>query len=492
MSKHQLTLILFLFTVTFLYSARPTVHASNFYSSNYECTKMTLNWINGNGSARVIIAREGSLPNYTPQDGEVYTPNSIFGMSLEYGNSGDGNYVVYNGNGNTSVVITGLTRGKTYYFAIYEHDNNGNSTQYLTSGAPTHSGTSYDVLLDFNITVNDSCERSNSFTFFNNSSSTVPGISYLFDFGNGTSTLGMVTHKISGNGMRPVILKAISGISNCPSQIVKTVKIFPKKIVNLDISKIKDTLQCFDGNYFEAKTTPLTAPFPMGNTYAWHTGDSLVSHFPTLRKTYQMSGRFRVMLVINMTSYMQATACFDTMYFTVAVKPDPRKNLKINSLVQKVDTNFFRFENIDTSIAWQTWYFGDGDTSVQDTCSHRYADTGKYKLRLKVMTNDGCLGEKDYMLAVFDSGKVTALHTLQLNRLNLYPNPVHHMLNIQVNDFRTGDELQILDIHGRVVDAFDLQSDSTQIDVSHLSKGLYFVRLLRDGEMMTGSLLEKD
>lgn len=486
MLKQVLSFIVLICCAGLIYAARPTVHAGNFYSSDYECTKLTLNWTNGNGSARLIIAREGSLPSYTPQDGAVYMPDPNFGSSIEYGNS---NYIVYNGNGSSNVVITGLTRGKTYYFIIYEHDNNGSSTEYLTSGAPTHSATTYDVLLDFNIWVNDSCEKSNNFTFINNSSSTVPGISYLFDFGNGTSTQGMVSHKMSGNGMRPVILKAISGISNCPSQIVKNVKIFPKKHVNLDLTSIKDTFQCFDGNYFEANTTPVLAPFPMGVTYAWHTGDSLIWQFSKLRKNYQLSGRFRVMLITNATSRNMPTACFDTMYFTIAVKPDPRKNLKINSDTQFIDNNLFRFENFDTAIAAQTWYFGDGDSSDADSCSHSYADTGNYTLRVKVRTKDGCTGEKSYFLRVFDTAVASGIHHLQLNKMNLYPNPSTGIIHLQLKNPQAGDVLQVTDIQERVVKTFEANSRELTIDLSDHVTGVYLLQLLHKGVVRGYSLL---
>lgn len=302
----------------------------------------------------------------------------------------------------------------------------------------------------------------------------------------------MVTHKMSGNGMKQVTLKAISGISNCPSHIIKTVKIFPKKLANLDLSKIKDTLQCFDGNYFEGRTTPIMAPFPMGVTYAWHTGDGQVSNFQTLRKTYDMSGRFRVMLVLNATSFSQPTGCFDTMYFTIAVKPDPRKNLRINSDTQYIDTNFFRFENFDTAIASQTWYFGDGDSSALDSCSHSYADTGNFKLILRVKTKDGCVGDKEYLLRVFDTAKLSGINELQTNKLRLFPNPAHTLLNVHLDDYHPNDVLLIIDIQGRVLKKIALNSSDINIDISDLNNGIYVVRIEREGEMIGKGMIRKE
>ncbi len=94
----------------------PTSQATAFSATAITNTTMTANWTRGNGTAVMVVARAGSAVNNDPFNGVVYAANAAFGSGTEIGT---GNFVVFNGTG-TSVNITNLTPGTTYYFAIYE------------------------------------------------------------------------------------------------------------------------------------------------------------------------------------------------------------------------------------------------------------------------------------------------------------------------------------------------------------------------------------
>ena len=118
-----------------LHATRPTMHSSGLSYTNLNCDKVQLNWTQGNGNMRVIVAHEGSMPTYVPPDGETFSADPKFGGSIEY-DAPNKNFIVYNGTGTNFVIVTSLLPGKTYYFVIYEHDNNGNATEYYTTGPP--------------------------------------------------------------------------------------------------------------------------------------------------------------------------------------------------------------------------------------------------------------------------------------------------------------------------------------------------------------------
>lgn len=387
--KQLLSLIGFvLLTAYHGYAARPTVHTSNITTNGLQCKEVRLNWVNGDGAARLIIAKEGALPSYTPQDGQQYTADPTFGFSAEYGT---GNYIVYNANGTNFVTIYGLQPGKTYYFAVYEHDNNGTGTEYFTTGAPSVSVTTYDIRLDFTSRVIDSCQMTNSFEFTNTSISSIPGISYKFDFGNGTSTSSPVTHKFNGSGFVPVTLYPVTNITGCPSLLTKTVKIFPKKLGTIDKTTFKDT-QCLENNYFEVTSKPPVQPFPMGVTYRWWFGDGDSLNFPKMKKSYKTSGTFNVMLELTAMSFAKITACKDTLFFPVTVLPSPVGNITINDTFQCLQHNGFVFNNPDNSLKDYKWYFGDNDSSNLKSVSHVYKDTGTYKVMHVAFALSGCKG----------------------------------------------------------------------------------------------------
>jgi len=107
----------------------PTVQASSLLFSSVGSTSMTVSWINGNGSSRIVLARSGGAVNANPADGTSYAANAAFGSGTQVGS---GNYVVYSGTG-TSVTVTSLTVSTTYHFAVYEFNGSAGTENYLTS-----------------------------------------------------------------------------------------------------------------------------------------------------------------------------------------------------------------------------------------------------------------------------------------------------------------------------------------------------------------------
>ena len=101
--------------------------------------------------------RQGAAVADDPADGTYtsYSANSAFGGGTQIGS---GNYVVYKGTG-TSVAVTGLTAGTTYYVAVYEYkgtlDTSGvdQGTNYKTPAAAgsqaTGTGASYSYTFTY-------------------------------------------------------------------------------------------------------------------------------------------------------------------------------------------------------------------------------------------------------------------------------------------------------------------------------------------------------
>ena len=110
--------------------ATPTVNAASTSFSDVGSNTLTLHWNNGNGDNRIVVASEKNAVSTFPLDGTDYTASAVYGSGSV---TGTGNYVVYNGTGN-SVSVSGLTSGKTYYFRVMEYNKNlitGNNALYL-------------------------------------------------------------------------------------------------------------------------------------------------------------------------------------------------------------------------------------------------------------------------------------------------------------------------------------------------------------------------
>ncbi|HRP01584.1 MAG TPA: fibronectin type III domain-containing protein [Candidatus Kapabacteria bacterium] len=124
-------------------------------------------WTNGNGTGRLVVARDGSLP-ITPLDFQTYTPNSDWSTRSAANLLGDGTYAVGEVTGsNNDITVTNLEMGHTYYFRVFEY--NGCLVQmrrYLTSNATFNprsrtinckeGNNLYDIVLDrFNTSSNN-------------------------------------------------------------------------------------------------------------------------------------------------------------------------------------------------------------------------------------------------------------------------------------------------------------------------------------------------
>ena len=443
MIKNYLLIISF-FILSNLFGAKPTVPASQLYISNKTCTSMTLNWTSGNGAARLLIVREDLACNFTPADSVVFIANSNFKGSNEYPTTGGGNYILYNGGGMNYAQINNLKSGHTYHFSLIEY-NNFNNPEYLSSNASTYNDSTYYINYNFTTLALDSCERNNLFRITNTSKSNFPNIKYRFTFsGNGISDSNTIDKHFTGNGYKGVQIQATNSPLGCPNILSKTVKIFPKKVVNLDFSTLKNDTQYFDGNYFEVRTTPIVPNFPMSNNYLWEFEKDSFSTFPLLRYSYKREGVFDVKLITTVLVNNKATGCKDTQTFRLVVLHDPFLYTSITPIVDTLANNLFTFSNIDSSVTNQIWYFGDGDSSLNATAQHSYSYSDTFPVRLYVETNFGYSGFKNYQVYVLDSGfnfslfKIKTISNQLQNNLVVFSH--HEKLSVkQIWHFGDGD-----------------------------------------------------
>jgi len=476
------------FMISFLHASRPTIHASNIAYQSLHCNSVTLTWDNGDGSARLIVASKGAAPTYSPKDNTTYIGNPAFGRSLQYIT---GNYVVYNGSGN-SVTIDSLKPCTTYYFTIYEHDNNSSSTLYYTSGAPTFSMTTYCVNLDFSIQAYDSCQDKNLFEFKNTSTSTVPGITYAFSFGDfDSSYLSQVKHSYKISGLIPVKLISSSNVKGCPVSKTKIVRIYQKKMAYFNFAYNHDTVQGYYRNFFDIKTGNYTNPLSTSYAYRWFTEDD-TTPFSYFRKSYIKDGRHKVSLevrgLIQSGSNIAETGCKDTISFTLLVLNDALKNMGVNSFSQQIDTNKFTFTNHDASLVYKSWKFGDGDSSSLDTVAHTYKDTGHYTVTLSARDNKGYFHQKSIKVIVFTTPKTpTVIHTHQNTGLISYPNPSAGVLTVEGLDISNTSHLELYDMMGHHVKGIEIPSGLPSIDfhLEDLPTGHYILRIQNGNDMQT-------
>lgn len=100
----------------------PTTQATNVVFTSVGQTGFTAGWTNGNGSGRLV--KINTTNSFTATDGTTYTASSTYG--------GSGEQAIYDGTG-TSVAVTGLDAGTTYYVKVFEYNGSGTGIKYLTA-----------------------------------------------------------------------------------------------------------------------------------------------------------------------------------------------------------------------------------------------------------------------------------------------------------------------------------------------------------------------
>ncbi len=123
----------------------PTQQASSLLFSNTTNASTRVNWSNGNGTQRMVIARPGAAVNINPQNGMGYIANSVYGQGA---NLGGGNFVVYRGT-NNFVNVTGLNPLTQYHFAVFEFNGDSILSSYRLPGLHGNQATLPVTWLDF-------------------------------------------------------------------------------------------------------------------------------------------------------------------------------------------------------------------------------------------------------------------------------------------------------------------------------------------------------
>lgn len=167
----------------------PTIQTSALSFSAIANNSLTLNWVRGNGSNVIVVARQGAAVNANPSNGTAYTANSAFGSGSQIG---VGNYVVYNGPG-TLVNVTGLTAGTTYYFSVYEYNTTTGTPCYLSPAAQSNTTTTGTI----------PCLPTIQASSFSVTSIGTTSASISWTSGDGTNVL-IVAHPVNASTFTPV------------------------------------------------------------------------------------------------------------------------------------------------------------------------------------------------------------------------------------------------------------------------------------------------
>ncbi len=111
-------------------STAPTTAATSMTFGTYTTNSVQLSWTNGDGAARIVVARLNATSRVAPTNGTGYTPADADFSNGSNPTTGTGNVVIYNGTAST-VTVSGLASGTAYAFDVYEFNGSGVTANYF-------------------------------------------------------------------------------------------------------------------------------------------------------------------------------------------------------------------------------------------------------------------------------------------------------------------------------------------------------------------------
>ncbi|HXS36478.1 MAG TPA: PKD domain-containing protein, partial [Flavipsychrobacter sp.] len=287
------------------------------------------------------------------------------------------------------------------------------STTYLTAGtytvkltvksgasSSTLTKTSYITVLaspTVSFTASDSTATCppKTITFTNSSTAGTGTATYLWDFGDGTSsTAKNPTHTYTTSGKYDVSL-IVTNSSGCNKTLTKNGYI--------DMADIPAA--SFTSANASACTAPATVSFTNTSTgatsYSWNFGDGSTSTSASPSHSYASTGTYTVKLIATNSS-----GCSDTLISTDFVNIG---NLNASFTTTTPGCSGAPVSFTNTSIpssATSAWSFGDGTTSTSASPTHTYSSSGTYTVRL-IERLSGCADTTSTTITVHPSAVVS-------------------------------------------------------------------------------------
>ncbi|MBN8837905.1 MAG: PKD domain-containing protein [Sphingobacteriia bacterium] len=240
------------------------------------------------------------------------------------------------------------------------------------------------VVASFTVNTPMQCLDGNYFILTNNSTNG-PGITYFWDFGDGTSTTEANPVKIySRTGNFRIHLEVRSG--NDFAFVERFIDVKPKPVVDFNI-----LTQTLDGHAFTFISSSKIENGAMN--YFWDLGDGTISTLINPTHNYSVEeATHTVKLVVT-----SEIGCGDSIIKVINYRPETKCALPNASFVMDGNfqcnpkNNIFQFNNlssIDIGTQSFAWAFGDGTTATTVNPSKHYTNKGVYTISLKATNNN--------------------------------------------------------------------------------------------------------
>ena len=226
--------------------------------------------------------------------------------------------------------------------------------------------------------VNNVCLY-DSAMFINNSSIQSGNLTYLWHFGNNSSsTMENPKNLYDTAGTYDVELITTSG-GMCSDSLTKPLVIFPVPQPDFDAENICDGELATFNNYTTIASGNIA-------NFLWDFGDGSNSVQENPTQQYLNPGTYNVTLSVTSNN-----GCAADTTKTFTVDNVPVANFTIYNVCDNEPVNPSNLSTIEQGSMTYRWDFGDGDSSIVPAPNHLYNSPGIYRVNLIVQSEHGCI-----------------------------------------------------------------------------------------------------
>lgn len=361
---------------------------------------VTLTATNASGSSTTnitITVINGPVANFTSTDTAGCTPHTVTFTDQSTTSSGTITQWEWNfGDGNTSTQqnpVHTYTMAGTFNVFLKVTNNSGCTNtifkqQYIRAGA--------GAAADFISNVPNYCQVPVTVTFSNNSQAE-PGATYLWEFGDGTTSTDInPAHTYTAFGNYTVKL-TVQNTDGCNSIRQQNVNLTGKDVTFTGPSTI-----CVGS----AATFQMTSsPAPLSQT--WDMGDGTTYSTANVTHTFNSPATYNVTLTNEF-----AGGCIATRSQTVTVQAGPPVDFIADTTKACKPPFTVKFQSQGTAGSY-LWLFGDGDSSAIANPTHTYQSAGNFTVTL--IASNGCTSNVEKAAFVNIQPPTVAISNLPVN-----------------------------------------------------------------------------
>jgi len=201
------------------------------------------------------------------------------------------------------------------------------------------------------------------------------------------------------------------------------------------------------------------------SSYLWNTGDTTQSIY------VNNTGNYYVFGIENNECYVQSNVT------QINMLASPNLNVTQNGETLSADEDGATYQ----------WINCNDNTAISGEINQSYTAIANGNYAVIITSANGCSDTS----ACFAITAVGISESDLQNAISISPNPANDIINLKVNSSMLGSTYRMIETTGRVILTGKIASENSEIDISNLSKGIYFLEILINGKRQTLKIVKQ-